>query len=52
MTLWDEINTDEKLELLKTEFLRMQRILAELVPRCQQMDERLEVLEKRQQDHS
>jgi hypothetical protein len=46
VTYWDEKSTDEKLELLKDQFLQMQRVLVELVPRCQQMDERLEALEK------
>lgn len=50
MTYWEEKSTDEKLELLKDQFLRMQRVLVDLVPRCQQMDERLEALEKKQQD--
>jgi hypothetical protein len=46
VTYWDEKSTEEKLELLKDQFLQMQRVQVELVPRCQQMDERLEALEK------
>jgi hypothetical protein len=49
ITHWDEASADEKLELLKDEFLRMQRVLVDLVPKCQRMDERLEALERKQQ---
>jgi hypothetical protein len=42
---WDDMDTAQKLEFLKTQIFALQRAFRDLVPLCEQIDRRVQELE-------